>query len=102
MARFLAYDPVLQQRCRTHDDSSITITDENGLLHRETDTTELRESHTDRFGQHWVHVTVDLGRLPLGATPIKVTACGESVLTKVYMRPNRELDDYNIDGYVIA
>lgn len=62
--------------------SPVHIADERRLVESWTHFGDIASSHTDRFGLHWMHVSVDLRRLPLGATRLKVTACGSSVFTK--------------------
>ena len=70
---------LLQQR---FDSRYVTIADERGLLDSKADFSDLHESHVDRFGLEWVHVPVDLQRIPLGATSVKVTVFDQSVVTK--------------------
>lgn len=73
-------DSELLQQCP--QSRTVAITDESGLLDSRTDFSDLHESHVDRFGLDWVHVRVDLKRIPLGATSVKVTVCDQSVVTK--------------------
>ena len=61
----------------------VEIKDVKGLLNISKNVGNLSVSHTDRLGLQWLHVRADLTKLPLGVTPVKVTACGDSVITKV-------------------
>ena len=56
-------DSGLLQQCS--ESRTVTITDERSLLDGREDFSDLRESHVDRFGLEWLHVSVDLKRIPL-------------------------------------
>ena len=75
-------DPDLLQQCLRRD-PHLAIADESGLVSVTADLNYLKESHIDRFGLKWLHVSTDLKKMPLGATAVKVTTCGVSVITKV-------------------
>ena len=71
----------LQPHCSA--ESLVHIADEEeNLLESKAHIGDITSSHTDQFGRQWMHVSVNLHTLPLGATTVKVTACGASVSTK--------------------
>ena len=87
----------LLRRCLSKDDSLpavIRLRDERGLLSVETTIEDSAPEKTiDRFGREWLHVAIPsegeggrvlggFGSLPIGATKLYVSACGETVHTK--------------------
>ena len=69
----------IQRQCQ---DLFVHIADDGKLLESRTHIGDIATSHTDQFGLQWMHVSVDLRRLPLGATTVGVTLCGAAVFTK--------------------
>ena len=60
----------------------VNIRDENGLVESKTGLGSIAQSHIDRFGLQWERVRISIRSLPLGATRLKVSVCGASVVTK--------------------
>ncbi|CAI8052798.1 hypothetical protein GBAR_LOCUS28892 [Geodia barretti] len=85
----------IQRQCQ---DLFVHIADDGKLLESRTHIGDIATSHTDQFGLQWMHVSVDLRRLPLGATTVGVTLCGAAVFTKVVKAQLKERLTYTVDN----